>query len=210
MTCNAISVYLSLYFLLFILMPAELFAQFEIMRTLEPYESGFTITDKWQFPDDEIMYGASEKAIYRWDGGNWQSMPVTLKEGENLPTFYSLWALNYEDIYAVGESNYGEIYHFDGHCWERMKSGTFNALYDIWGSGPNNIFAVGRHGTILRFDGQYWNAMDSETTEDLTFVNTNSPSDAFAVSSWGKTYLCHQTPPLEIYGLYGVMVEIYI
>ena len=47
----------------------------------------------------------------------------------------------------------------DGHAQGCIQ------LYDIWGRGPNDIYAVGSYATILHFDGQVWTAQRSPLSE---------------------------------------------
>lgn len=50
-------------------------------------------------------------------------------------------------MWAAGDG--GTLLHFDGSKWVPVQSGTSAALRGIWGSGADNIVAVG-DGTILR------------------------------------------------------------
>jgi hypothetical protein len=43
-------------------------------------------------------------------------------------------------------------------------------VMDVWGSGPDDIYAVGFNGTILHFDGAAWSEMDSVSEADLSGV----------------------------------------
>jgi len=40
--------------------------------------------------------------------------------------------------------------------WCVTPSPTAASLYDVWGSGPNDFWAVGNNGTVLHFDGSSW------------------------------------------------------
>lgn len=40
--------------------------------------------------------------------------------------------------------------------WMRVPSGTSEPLYDVWGSAPGDVWAVGFNGTILHYDGTRW------------------------------------------------------
>ena len=68
-----------------------------------------------------------------------------------------------------------------------------NDLRAVWGSGPDDVFAVGSHGTILHYDGSSWTAMDSGTTEDLHGVWGTSGSDVYAVGSEPAYYEYNET-----------------
>ena len=78
------------------------------------------------------------------------------------------------------------------HSSERRRllagpdSGTTQNLFGVWGSGPNDVFAVG-DGTILHSsnDGAAWQAQTSGTTQTLSGVWGSGPNDVFAVGDGG-------------------------
>ncbi|HKO19966.1 MAG TPA: hypothetical protein VJU82_13870, partial [Acidobacteriaceae bacterium] len=53
---------------------------------------------------------------------------------------------------------------------------------DIWGSAPNDVFAVGDNGTILHFDGSTWARMSSGTSTALTRVWGASATEVYATT----------------------------
>ena len=46
----------------------------------------------------------------------------------------------------------------EGPQWAEMQSGVTADLNDIWGEGPDRIWAVGDDGVVIRFDGEKWMA----------------------------------------------------
>ena len=64
-----------------------------------------------------------------------------------------------------------------------MDTGITEGLLSIWGSSPDDVFAVGEHGTILHYDGSAWTQMDSDAIRDLNGVWGSGPDDVFAVGS---------------------------
>jgi hypothetical protein len=56
-----------------------------------------------------------------------------------------------------------------------------NNLFDVWGSGGSDVFAVGDGGRIVHYDGNVWSSMDSGTTTSLLAAWGSSGSDVFAV-----------------------------
>jgi hypothetical protein len=65
----------------------------------------------------------------------------------------------------------------DGWC--QMTSGTTKDIEDVWGSGPDNIFAVATADSFLHFDGLSW-SIQTSTAPDIS-VN--------AVWGSGRTYM---------------------
>jgi len=56
-------------------------------------------------------------------------------------------------------------------------------LSSIWGSGPNDVWAVGAGGSVLHWDGSAWTSASVGTAQSLYAVWGSGPSDVWAVSS---------------------------
>ncbi|RLT39629.1 MAG: hypothetical protein DWI57_09965, partial [Chloroflexi bacterium] len=56
-----------------------------------------------------------------------------------------------------------------------------NDLYGVWGSGPDNVYAVGLYGTIVYYDGVSWVVQTSGTTQSLFDIWGSSAIDVYAV-----------------------------
>jgi len=70
-----------------------------------------------------------------------------------------------------------------------------NNLEDVWGSAPDNVYAVGR-GALLHYDGQEWSILDDEET--YYGVWGSSASDVFVVGDGGiHHYDGHQWTTME-------------
>jgi len=74
----------------------------------------------------------------------------------------------------------GPVCSSDGWCWA-LRTPQGLTLNDVWGTGPNNVFAVGVGGVVLRFDGAFWSAQASSTTADLYALWGSAPDDIWAV-----------------------------
>lgn len=74
----------------------------------------------------------------------------------------------------------GPVCSADGWCWA-LRTPQGLTLNDVWGTGPNNVLAVGAAGVILRFDGTFWSAQPSSTTADLFALWGSGPDDVWAV-----------------------------
>ena len=83
----------------------------------------------------------------------------------------------------------------DGATWQAQISGTTQALNSVWGSGPNDVFAVGPNGLIVHSsnDGASWQAQISATTQFFTGVWGSGPDDVFVVGSNGV--ILHRNDP---------------
>ncbi len=78
---------------------------------------------------------------------------------------------------TVGER--GRISHYDGTTWSVKPSGTSRALYGIWGTNSQNVFAVG-NGPILHFDGTSWVSMTDDSV-NADGVWGTAPDNVYAL-----------------------------
>jgi len=62
-----------------------------------------------------------------------------------------------------------------------------NWVFDIWGTGTDNVFAVGRPGFILHFDGAAWTRTDV-SAGTLTSVWGTGPNDVYACGHEGVLF----------------------
>ena len=67
-----------------------------------------------------------------------------------------------------------------GPAWSAMDSGTEAVLWDVWGSSPTDVFAVGQGG-VFHYDGTGWSRMQTGSVIFLAGVWGNSATDVFAV-----------------------------
>jgi hypothetical protein len=67
-----------------------------------------------------------------------------------------------------------------GPAWSAMDSGTEAVLWDVWGSSPTDVFAVGEGG-VFHYDGTGWSRMQTGSVTFLAGVWGSSGTDVFAV-----------------------------
>lgn len=160
----------------------------------KPMGEGPALLGVWMSPDENVQFAVGHQGMIRRHnpGGNplWQE-EVPRPTGRSL---WSVWGANSGDVYAVGDS---VIVHYDGIGWNTVttivdtngdpiqyldengdpidlgeKIGFF--LFEVFGTGENDIFAVGLHGAILHYDGTVWRKLDSPTAENLGGVWANN------------------------------------
>ena len=103
-----------------------------------------------------------------------------------------MWARAADDAWAVGagfsQGSYGPgVIHWDGSRWSSVMTDAFPRAvpYGVWGSGPDDVWAVGDRGTIVHWDGGRWSSIPSGTTQRLVSVWGSGPSDIWAVGEFG-------------------------
>lgn len=116
----------------------------------------------WGSSSSDVFAGDTD--IKRYDGSTWSTMTIP---SMTSPSIRGIWGQSSSDVYAVGvlyDSNIGLILHYDGNAWSWFNTGIENDkydLYDIWGTGPDDLFAVGGSSKILHYDGASWEPMNA-------------------------------------------------
>ncbi|MBU1420650.1 MAG: hypothetical protein KKD01_02495, partial [Proteobacteria bacterium] len=82
-------------------------------------------------------------------------------------------------------SNSGTVYRYDGTHWNNMINKA--QLQDIWGSSPDDLFAVGYAGRILHYNGTQWSPMDSGATTNLESVYVAENGQSAVAGGWPHT-----------------------
>lgn len=151
----------------------------------DPYVMAF---GAWRNREDSLLIVGGEGGFIIFDETCWTSLTTGFPED-----LWGLWGTT-NQVYAPGEA--GTILSYDNAvvpacagvsgAWSRVPGvPTFQSLNAIWGSGPDDVFAVGDAGTIVHWDGASWTRHASGTTEHLTGVSGLSASDVYAVGLGG-------------------------
>ncbi|MDJ0766226.1 MAG: hypothetical protein QNJ97_24805 [Myxococcota bacterium] len=100
------------------------------------------------------------------------------------------------DVYAVGYGPKGPgerqalAVHWDGYTWQDMHVGIDGWLKAIWGTSPNNIYAVSwthedkaeeAFGRLLHFDGNNWTIVADDYDTGLLGIHGSSSDNIYAV-----------------------------
>jgi hypothetical protein len=100
-----------------------------------------------------------------------------------------------DDVWAVGDS--GTILHWNSSAWSAVPSATTLRLFSVWGSGPNDVWAVGSvaETTIVHWNGSAWSAVrpvvPNEMLGALMAVWGSGPDDVWAVGDVGEGTALH-------------------
>jgi hypothetical protein len=148
---------------------------------------GFGPTDLYAVGDGGL--------ILHYDGVSWERA----ESGTDL-TLYGVWGASGGDVWIVG----GDAADPDGTAVILRGQGrTFevvddvpaemapNALYKIYGYGPDDVIAVGGAGTILRWDGEHWSRDASPTDAPLFSLWGRAVNDLYAVGGHGEGEILH-------------------
>ncbi len=125
-------------------------------------------------------------------GSDWRPVPTQFSIGLS-----ALWGSGPDDIWGVGaitggSNNSGFFWgnsgggsdpiaaHWNGARWTN-ESWKESNLLDVWGSAPDDVWAVGDSGTILRRAGASWVRVTSGTTYGLRSIWGTGPKSIWAV-----------------------------
>lgn len=107
---------------------------------------------------------------------------------------WGVWAAAPDDVWAVGgdalrpadEDPRPLLMHFDGQAWAEVPLPELDrtppkALFKVWGTGPDNVIAVGGRGVLLRYDGSSWSQETVGTGDDLISLWGSGPEEIAVV-----------------------------
>jgi hypothetical protein len=121
-------------------------------------------------------------AALRREGDAWTPHPT------GLPTIlWGVWGAAADDLWTVGGDGVDDLpvlVHWDGAAWQNTAlpdTGGSAGLFKIWGTGPDDVTAVGDRGLALHFDGAAWTVQATDDLADLISVWGRAPDDQLAV-----------------------------
>ncbi|OJY15852.1 MAG: hypothetical protein BGO98_24615 [Myxococcales bacterium 68-20] len=73
-------------------------------------------------------------------------------------------------------------------CPVQNPADTRRAFTSVWGTGKNDVWAVGSGGAVIHFDGTEWKDSSLPTTRTLFSVGGSGPDDVWIVGTYGTLY----------------------
>ena len=98
---------------------------------------------------------------------------------------------------------------FNGTAWSSMTPASTTTLRAIWGSGSNDLIAVGDGGTVAHYNGGNWTTAITPTTVMLKGVWGSGASDRFAVGTSGvilhksSSWTIARSEGFSLHGVHG-------
>ncbi len=156
----------------------------------ERYDSGGV--GVWGSGARDVWVAGGYGLVHRWDGAAWQSVH-TARAGAGDP-FAVFFRGAITDVWGHEGTTWfvGEATQEAGTIVRRAPDGTVTAsvagpgnLHSVWGSGANDVWAVGEAGAIVHWDGTRWAPFASGTTQRLNSVWGSGPTNVWAVGEMG-------------------------
>ena len=116
-----------------------------------------------------------------YDGAVWRPLSLGSRI-DNGQDFLAVAGIAGQALGLLGTS---DISSYEGAAWSPTTLPVATTINALWGSAPDDVFAVGRGGAIFHHDGLSWTAQDSGTTANLNAVAGRAADDVFAVGDGG-------------------------
>ncbi len=154
--------------------------------------NGYKEVHFWGSGPDDVFAADSVMWIYHFDGTDWETWDV----GHG---FYAIWGSGPQDVYAVGGHivwvsgdeedipvDYPSIWHYDGVGWAEVdgewQDDPGDKFGSVWGSGPDDVYAITDLGQAYHFDGVSFYPID---LGGATSVWGSSQNNVYAVGNAG-------------------------
>lgn len=109
----------------------------------------------WGVSATEVYVTGWWDGMLRLDGEEATRLEAGLPEGL-FRGVWNLWGTSGSDIWGVATHN--TLVHYDGTSWSRSIPDPSTHFYGVWGSSPDDVFAVGER--VWHFDGSGWAEME--------------------------------------------------
>lgn len=140
------------------------------------------------FSPTSAFFGGVRGTIVEWNGTDFVHHETP---GLARQTVFGVWGSSATDVYAVGSGTSGRrgfLWHYDGAAWSEvalpndvpLANGETPGLFKIWGTGANDIWAVGGDGLVLHKTSSGWAVVPNERKDTLFTVS----------GAGGRVYLC--------------------
>lgn len=168
----------------------DLYRVFDGQAEAVPLAGNSGINAVWGSSASNVYAVGWDHTIYHFDGDMWDLVDVSglFPDGGSssfIDDFFAVWGSSGSDVFAATD---GAIVHFDGSKWARTDLGFW--VREIWGSGENDVYAVGDNATIGHFDGSTWTTTELPDADgrSLGDVWGSGPNDIYVVQSRGNKY----------------------
>jgi len=150
-------------------------------------------------PND--VWAVGGRTIRHWDGSSWSSVETTI--GTRIPSLLGVWGSGPSDVWAVGSAatpwdpfnpsstdTSGAILHWDGTAWSTSWTGGNYAFYEVFGTGPSDVWAVSQMNSLLHWDGAAWSMQPMDTNNPYSYGLAqgswkSAADDVWVVGSYG-------------------------
>jgi hypothetical protein len=117
---------------------------------------------------DTSINGYTKYNAVHWDGNNWGLKKIG---GYGYWPCRTVFAFSATDIWFEGTIHWdGSNYTVHMNGWPLMPNGDNWQVNKMWGSSPNDLYAVGNNGNIAHYNGQSWSKIESGTDLNINDI----------------------------------------
>lgn len=156
----------------------------------------------WTSTHDALVSTSGWKGIHQVSGATflvgaggraavWDGTRYTLHSAGYLQGFESVWGAATDDVWIAGTdgTERSALWRWNGTRLEsRRITSTYEVkwLYDVWGTGAADVWAVGAGYGIFRFDGTTWNTVENKSYQTYAgayfAVHGTAPDDVWVTA----------------------------
>lgn len=150
------------------------------------------LRDVWVRRPDHVWVVGSNKNLLEWDGKIWHQRATS-----ETPHLNAIWSHDDDLAYAVGGGarlSGPSVMRSDGKTWTLVQDAPAGYWFDVWGSGPSDVYLTGHKG-VAHFDGKAWRLVEEareafpepqrKTHFNAQHVWGSGPKDVFVTLSNG-------------------------
>ena len=169
----------------------------------------------WVFGvDGDLWTVGRDGAALRREGDTWVAHETGV-----ATILWGVWGPDADQLWTVGGDGVDDepvLLRWDGAAWSPVAlpdTGDSAGLFKVWGSGPQDVTAVGDRGLALHFDGDAWSVRPTGDLADMISVWGRSPGEHLAVGGRASARLARWDgfawfgETQELPGLSGVWMD---
>lgn len=154
---------------------------------------GDYLNDVWGIDENNVWavggidLPSGRTGMIKWDGSKWGYFPWPQGSLE------SIHGIDKNNMWVVGSfGSFGFAGIWDGTSWQETNflyeypdGDTVWALNAVWGSSPEDVWAVGDRGTIVHWDGNQWKKEQINMPSEFRFwdIHGTGPSNIYAAGN---------------------------
>lgn len=133
-----------------------------------------TLTSLWGTGPHDVWATGTGGTVLHFDGSAWTANDP---DGPSYD-FLAVWGTGPKDVWVAGVAY---LVHWDGATWSLTQRDIQTGLFGLWGTGSDDVFAVGDGGAVLRWNGNLWVPQTGGGRGNLHGIWGSGPADIWAV-----------------------------
>ena len=145
----------------------------------------------------DVWAVGSAGSVLHWGGSGWKTTSATVTNS----SINGLWGSGPADIWGVGAKSFqpsvqvpsdSALVHWDGKAWSPVSDPSVSGLSlgAVWGSGADDVWAVGDQQVVVRWNGTSWSSIGPPNGVGVSLrgIWGTGPTDVWVVGSQGARF----------------------